>query len=58
MQVISKLNNLRIYEDFFYNQKLDFLTKFNLINNLAQKNITKITLNFGFKNIKFEKKKK
>ena len=57
MQVLSKLNNLRIYDDFFYNQKLDFLTKFNLINNLAQKNITKITLNFGFKNIKFEKKK-
>ena len=57
MQVFSKLNNLRIYDDFFYNQKLDFLTKFNLINNLAQKNLTKITLNFGFKNIKFEKKK-
>ena len=57
MQVLSKLNNLRIYDDYFYNQKLDFLTKFNLINNLAQKNITKITLNFGFKNIKFEKKK-
>lgn len=57
MQVLSKLNNLRIYEDFFYNQKLDFLTKFNSINSLSQKNVTKITLNFGFKDIKFEKKK-
>jgi large subunit ribosomal protein L5 len=52
-----KKNNLRTYDDFFYNQKLDFLTKFNSINNLSQKNFKKITLNFGFKGIKFEKKK-
>ena len=57
MLVSIKQNNLRIYEDFFYNHKLDFLTKFNVINNLSQKNINKITLNFGFKDIKFEKKK-
>lgn len=57
MLVSNKQNNLRIYEDFFYNHKLDFLTKFNVINNLSQKNINKITLNFGFKDIKFEKKK-
>ena len=58
MQVLSKLNNLRIYDDFFYNQKLDFLTKFNLINNLAQKNITKITLNFIFYGIRVNYKSK
>jgi large subunit ribosomal protein L5 len=57
MLILNKQNNLRIYEDFFYNHKLDFLTKFNVINNLSQKNINKITLNFGFKDIKFEKKK-
>jgi large subunit ribosomal protein L5 len=57
MIILIKQNNLRIYEDFFYNQKLDFLTKFNPINNLSPKNLKKITLNFGFKSIKFEKKK-
>ena len=53
----TKKNYLRIYEDFLYNYKLNFLTKFNIINNLSQKNFNKIKLNFGFKNIKFEKKK-
>jgi large subunit ribosomal protein L5 len=49
--------NLRTYDDYIYNHKLDFLTKFNIINNLSQKSFNKISLNFGFKNIKFEKKK-
>jgi len=53
----NKLNNKRTYEDFFFNNKLNFLTKFNTINTYSQKNITKITLNFGFKNIAFDKKK-
>lgn len=51
-----KLNDLRLLEDYNYNCKLDFLTKFNLVNNLAQKHINKISLNFGFKQIKFNKK--
>ena len=49
-------NNLRLLEDYNYNGKLDFLTKFNIINNLSQKKIIKISLNFGFKNIGFNKK--
>jgi large subunit ribosomal protein L5 len=57
MIFINKQYNLRMYEDFCYNQQLDFLTKFNINNNLLQKKINKIVLNFGFKNIKFEKKK-
>jgi large subunit ribosomal protein L5 len=52
-----QLKNNRIYEDFFFNHKLNYLTKFNIINNCSQKNIIKITLNFGFKNINFDKKK-
>jgi large subunit ribosomal protein L5 len=51
------LQDLRIYEDFIYNYKLDFLTKFNIINNLDYRKIFKISLNFGFKNINFDKKK-
>jgi len=57
MKFFNKQNNLRMYDDFFYNQQLDFLTKFNLNNNLLQKKFNKIILNFGFKGIKFEKKK-
>ena len=49
--------NLRIDNDLIYNYKLNHLTKFNIINNLSEKNLKKITLNFGFKDIKFEKKK-
>lgn len=37
--------------------KLDFLTKFNVINNLNQGQIKKIILNFSFKPINFNKKK-
>jgi large subunit ribosomal protein L5 len=51
------LQDLRMYEDFTYNYKLDFLTKFNIINNLDHRKFLKISLNFGFKNINFDKKK-
>ena len=54
---MSQLTNSRIFEDFLYNYKLDFLTKFNIINNLAQKKFLKISLNFGFKDINFDKKR-
>ena len=57
MKQSKLMNDLRLHEDFIYNYKLDSLTKFNIINNLAQKKIFKISLNFGFKNINFDKKK-
>lgn len=57
MKQLKLLTDLRLHEDFTYNYKLDFITKFNLINNLAQRKIFKISLNFGFKNINFDKKK-
>lgn len=57
MLFFNKTCCLRIYEDYIYNYKLNYLTKFNSINNLASKNFNKITLNFGFKGIQFEKKK-
>jgi len=41
MKFFNKQNNLRMYDDFFYNQQLDFLTKFNLNNNLLQKKFNK-----------------
>ena len=47
----------RIYEDSLYNQKIDFMTKFNGLNNYSQPLIKRIILNFGFKHISFEKKK-
>merc|ERR1712066_729914 len=51
------LQDLRMYEDFIYNYRLDFLPKFTIINNLDYRNFFKISLNFGFKNINFDKKK-
>ena len=61
----NNLNNLldnsvthtRFLEDYNYNIKLNALTKFNYLNNFNQKKITKIILNFSFKNIQFDKKK-
>jgi large subunit ribosomal protein L5 len=47
----------RLQEDFLYNQSLYSLTKFNQINKFNQKKIHKIILNFGFKNVNFDKKK-
>jgi large subunit ribosomal protein L5 len=49
--------NLRFYEDFIYNYYLNSLSKFNIINTFSIKQCLKISLNFGFKSIKFEKKK-
>jgi large subunit ribosomal protein L5 len=49
--------NIRTFEDYIYNYQLDFLTKFNIINNLDKKKFLKITLNFGFKEVAFDKKK-
>ncbi len=57
MFYIHNNSQCRIFEDYCFNQKLNFLTKFNIINNLSQKNFNKISLNFGFKDIKFDKKK-
>lgn len=54
---MEKQYNSRFFEDFLYNYKLDFLTKFNIINNLNQVKFLKIVLNFGFKDINFDKKK-
>ena len=54
---MNRIQNTRIIEDFNYNYKLDFLTKFNIINNLNYKKFLKLSLNFGFKDINFDKKK-
>jgi large subunit ribosomal protein L5 len=43
-------------ENTSYNYNLDYITKFNLINIFSKTLCTKITLNFGFKDIKFDKK--
>lgn len=45
-----------VSEDFIQNYKLNYITKFNVANLNHYKNCAKITLNFGFKEIKFEKK--
>lgn len=47
---------LRISEDLNINYLIDTNTKFNNIHNSVLKNCNKISLNFGFKEIKFEKK--
>lgn len=57
MNKIKSLKISRLQEDFVYNYKLDYLTKFNIINNHEVVKFKKISLNFGFRNIKFEKKK-
>jgi|688.fasta_scaffold06839_5 large subunit ribosomal protein L5 len=59
MKFSNKLLNkhLRLSEDYTYNYPLDYITKFNEDTYLQSKECVKITLNFGFKKIKFEKKK-
>jgi len=52
----NQFNLLPTTEDFTYNYNLDFLTKFNTTSILTEKKCIKISLNFGFKGIKFEKK--
>ena len=49
-------NLLRTSEDSNINYILDLNTKFNHVHPLVFKNCIKISLNFGFKEIKFEKK--
>ena len=49
-------NYCTISEDLRYNYPLNYITKFNLINLNNKKSCIKISLNFGFKEIKFEKK--
>jgi large subunit ribosomal protein L5 len=48
--------NISSYENYYFNYNLDFLTKFNIHNYYAKTFCKKISLNFGFKEIKFEKK--
>jgi len=43
-------------EDFIYNYLLHSISKFHFISEKNKKICTQITLNFGFKDIKFEKK--
>lgn len=43
-------------EDNLYNYNLDFSSKFHIENSKIHSHCEKITLNFGFKDIKFEKK--
>lgn len=50
------MNFLRISEDLNGNYLIDNNTKFNNIHTFVLKNCNKISLNFGFKEIKFEKK--
>lgn len=44
------------YEDAFFNYNLNYFTKFNTSHSLLKNKCKKISLNFGFKDIKFEKK--
>ena len=53
----KELSNLRFFEDYNYNYKLDHITKFNTVNYLSLKKFYKISLNFGFRNVNFDKKK-
>jgi ribosomal protein L5 len=48
---------LRLKEDYIYNQKLQALTIFPYHNIHSQGGISKIILNFSFKDIDFNKKK-
>ncbi len=50
------MNLLRISEDFNTNYFIDNNTKFNNIHHFVLKNCNTISLNFGFKEIRFEKK--
>lgn len=54
---MDKLTNYRLYDNYYYTTQLEFLTKFNIINNLSQTKLKKIVLNFSFKDILFNDKK-
>ena len=53
---LKKNNFLPNFENFNYNYNLDYITKFNKINTFSKTKCIKISLNFGFKEIKFDKK--
>ena len=57
-KISFNLNNtaIPIYEDFFYNCTLNQITKFNLTTLTTIPQCIVIALNFGFKEINFEKK--
>lgn len=44
------------YENYFFNYNLDFVSKFPIQNQYTKNFCAKISLNFGFKDIKFDKK--
>lgn len=54
---MKALTNLRCFNNQFNNTQLEYLTKFNTINNLSQPKLNKIVLNFSFKDIGFNEKK-
>lgn len=55
---IKKYNSLiQNYNNYYYNTQLEYLTKFNIINNLTQAKLNTIILNFSFKDIYFNEKK-
>ena len=54
--VLNKKTFALSYENYFFNYNLDFLTKFHLDAKDNKTFCKKISLNFGFKEIKFEKK--
>jgi large subunit ribosomal protein L5 len=54
---MSQLENLRYLNNNSYNTQLEFLTKFNILNNLNQVKLNKIILTFSFKDINFNEDK-
>lgn len=50
------LNQVPTFEDQIYNYNLNYICKFNAASIFAIKNCNKISLNFGFKDIRFDKK--
>ena len=54
---MNQLINLFFLNNQYNSTQLEFLTKFNILNNLAQPVLNKIVLNFSFKNIAFNEKK-
>ena len=54
---MKELVNLRFLDNEYNSTQLEFLTKFNVTNNLSQPKLNKIVLNFSFKDIAFNEKK-
>lgn len=51
------LEHLRIKNQYKKITRLEYLTKFNILNNLSQGELKSIVLNFSFKDIQFNKQK-